>query len=222
MDERYPFMQVTVIPGQGFDSNVYVLAAEQPAIIDTGTGFNLHHLRGRIQRVAALSSMARIILTHEHLDHTGGVAELLEYTEAEVIMHREGADTLEQGLDWSATLFGVSQPAVTVNRRVGDREVIDLGSDALEVLHTPGHSPGSMCLYHAESRSLFSGDTVFADGGVGRTDFRGGNTSQLHQSIQRLAQMEVRNLYPGHGPHVTGSGGEHVRRALRTAEFMLR
>lgn len=218
----YLLMQITVIPGQGYDSNVYVLNAERPAIIDAGTGFNLHRIRERIQRVVSLPSIAYIILTHEHFDHTGGVAAVLEHMNAEVIMHREGANTLEQGQDWSAALFGVSQPAVLVDRRVSDRDIIDLGSATLEVLHTPGHSPGSMCLYHAESQSLFSGDTVFADGGVGRTDFRGGDPSLLHQSLQRLTHIQVQNLYPGHGPHVLGSGDEHVRRALRTAEFMLR
>jgi len=214
-------MDITVIPGQGFESNIYLLKTQRPALVDTGTGFSVHHTIKHIERVIPLSEISVIILTHEHFDHIGGLSSLLDKIDSEVIIHQEGAATLEGGDDWSATMFGVTQPAVTVNQRVADGDYIHLGDARLSVLYTPGHSPGSMCLYHADTQSLFSGDTIFADGGIGRTDLPGGNTDMLRESIYRMTKLKIKNLYTGHGPYIKDSGHEHVLQALRTIDFML-
>lgn len=80
-----------------------------------------------------------------------------------------------------------------------DGAKIDLGDSTLRVIHTPGHTPGSICLYEAQSKSLFSGDTVFPYGSVGRTDLPGGSSRDLIRSISRLVKLDVSVLYPGHG-----------------------
>ncbi len=80
---------------------------------------------------------------------------------------------------------------------------LKLGNIDLLIYHTPGHSPGSLCLYWPKKKALISGDVVFY-GGVGRTDFAGGNSSQLKQSIQRLSQLEIEILLPGHGEIIMG------------------
>ena len=214
-------MDVTVIPGQGFESNIYLLKAERPALVDTGTGFSANQIIKHIERAIPLSEISVIILTHEHFDHIGGLSSLLDKIDPEVIMHQEGAALLEGGHDLSATMFGARQPAVTVTRRVADGDYIQLGDVRLSVLYTPGHSPGSMCLYHAETQSLFSGDTIFADGGIGRTDLPGGNAALLRESIYRIAKLKVKNLYTGHGSYVKNQGHTHVIQALRTIDYII-
>lgn len=80
----------------------------------------------------------------------------------------------------------------------------------LLVLHTPGHTRGSICLYHEEERALISGDTVFPNGSFGRTDFPGGSTEALKRSLDRLVTFEVESLYPGHERPVTAGAGRHL------------
>ncbi|MDD1715868.1 MAG: MBL fold metallo-hydrolase, partial [Methanolinea sp.] len=84
----------------------------------------------------------------------------------------------------------------------------------LVVIHTPGHTPGSICLYHAEERALISGDTVFTEGGFGRFDFPGGSRDTLLSSLRRLADLDVEGLYPGHGTPVQRGGNAHIAGAL--------
>lgn len=218
-------MQFWKIEGMGFDSNIYVLGSGgEAAVIDTGTGFNSSYVIESITEKVDAKSIKAIILTHEHFDHCGGVPDIKERCDEEIVevmCHEKGAETLEEGRDWSSSLFGVEQPPVRVDRKLADGDIIEIGEMELKVIYTPGHSPGSICLYEAESRSLFSGDTIFSDGGVGRTDFWGGDAGKLANSIRRISEFEVVNLYPGHGPHVIGNGAKHVRMALRTAEYML-
>ncbi len=219
----YEGMHVTKIPGTGFDSNIYLVSddgGEKFALVDTGTGFNCQHVINKIEEETPMSSIDAIILTHEHFDHCGGIRHLSEYCNADVMIHEKGAETIENGLDWSAALFGAKQPKIKVDRKLKDGDVIELGKERLEVIYTPGHSPGSICLYERKSKSLFPGDTIFSDGGVGRTDFLGGNINELVNSIEKI-DIGVLNLYPGHGPHVIGNGNKHVKMALRTAEYML-
>lgn len=84
----------------------------------------------------------------------------------------------------------------------------------LEVIETPGHTTGGICLYDQVTGSLFSGDTVFAEG-IGRTDFEGGDINQLRTSLNKLKKLDIKDLYPGHGPNVEGSGKESIIKGLR-------
>ncbi|MEA2054472.1 MAG: MBL fold metallo-hydrolase [Candidatus Thermoplasmatota archaeon] len=214
-------MHVTKIPGIGLDSNIYFIKDEESALIDAGTGFNSHTVIGKIGEEIQLKEISAIILTHEHFDHYGGIFHLKKYCSAKVMIHERGAEIIERGSDQSAAFFGVKPPKIKAHRKLKDGDIIKIGTKRLKVIHTPGHSPGGICLYEEGSKSLFSGDTIFSDGGVGRTDFFGGDTKKLVNSIKKLIDMDVANLYPGHGPHIIGNGAKHVRMALRTAEYML-
>jgi len=144
-----------------------------------------------------------IVNTHGHPDHVCGNGKLKEATGADIVMHAADADFF--GQDRVEQFFSqLGLPASPpVDKRVEDGDKITFGNESLEVLLTPGHTPGGICLYAPPN--LFTGDTLFA-GGVGRTDFPGGNTQQLMTSIkERLLPLPPETIvWPGHG-----YGGEH-------------
>jgi len=93
-----------------------------------------------------------------------------------------------------------------------DSDIVDLGEFRLRVLETPGHTKGGVCFYDEISSALFSGDTLF-ENGVGRTDFPGGSLASLKNSLKYISNMDVKGLYPGHGP-CTDNGSISVMRGL--------
>jgi hydroxyacylglutathione hydrolase len=139
-----------------------------------------------------------IINTHGHPDHVCGNKYLKDKTGAEIVMHSNDAEFF--GKDQVAQFFSqlglpASPPA---DKCVEDGDTITFGRETLTVIHTPGHTPGGICLY--AKPNLFSGDTLFA-GGVGRTDFPGGSTQELLDSIKnRLLSLPPDTIvWPGHG-----------------------
>jgi glyoxylase-like metal-dependent hydrolase (beta-lactamase superfamily II) len=213
-------MRVRTIPGIGYESNVYLVEDEKNALIDTGTGMRADSLCETLSQCIDLADIAVIILTHEHFDHCGGAATLKRATGARIMMHFRGAPVLEEGQSWSAAFFNAQQRAVGVDRKLRSGDDIVLGSATLHVVYTPGHSPGSICLYERGRRVLFSGDTVFAGGDVGRTDFFGGDSRALKESVAELAKLEVETLYPGHGPTVPQDAHVHIARAERSTRML--
>ncbi|MDN7024812.1 MBL fold metallo-hydrolase [Methanoculleus sp. FWC-SCC1] len=156
-----------------------------------------------------------IILTHCHYDHTAHVVEIARMCDATVCIHTLDAPGLTEDARNLAMLFGARAPAVVPDRilQEGDR----VGS--LTVLHTPGHTPGCICLYDCDEQTLFSGDTVFTGGSFGRYDFPGGDRTALAASLARLADLEIEGLYPGHGEPVAVGGHKHIaaaRELMRT------
>ena len=120
-----------------------------------------------------------------------------------------------------AYLFGLSAPEIEADGTLKEGDVIDLGEWKLEVMHTPGHSPGGICLYEPRAKVLFSGDTVFPQGNIGRTDLFAGCDADLVSSIERLTKLEVEILYPGHMEIVSGDVGRQIQASLRFARSVL-
>lgn len=137
-------------------------------------------------------NITHIMLTHGHFDHAGGVAELRRITKAPVYIHQSDAPAL--GFQPDEFFF--------------DGQVIVIGSYELTVLHTPGHTPGGVCIL--APGAVFTGDTLFA-GSIGRTDFPGGNHRQLIRAVkEKLFPLgDDLRVYPGHGP-VTTIGRERT------------
>jgi glyoxylase-like metal-dependent hydrolase (beta-lactamase superfamily II) len=148
-----------------------------------------------------------VAVTHEHLDHVNGIPKW-QSLGAKVAASRGAANKLEQGRDPTSEMFGGRIPAVTVDNILEDEDDLQLGGHAFKVLAVPGHSPGSACYWHEASGILFSGDTLFAEGGIGRFDFPDGDLKTMDANIKRLGKLPVRVLHCGHGPSVEGEAAK--------------
>ncbi len=196
------------------DSNVYLVG---DTVIDTGIGFNFTRLRD-VLRVfkMPMDNVKHIINTHYHFDHIGGNGY---FTGADVAIHEADAPVLENGDAETAVaeFFGGKMHKTNVAKKLKDGEKVKLGDSEFEVVHTPGHTPGSICLYEKKNKLLISGDTVFATG-VGRTDLDGGDFEQLKVSLQKLSKMDIQKILPGHGPIVEKDGAKLIGSLLKVAK----
>ena len=142
-----------------------------------------------------------IVATHAHIDHVGGIELLKQATGAAVMMHKSDFP-LYQDLAVQAEWLGVPTPALTdVDQFLKEGDLLRWGKMSLEVLHTPGHSPGSISLHMAgENHRILSGDTLF-QGSIGRTDLWGGSMDQILRSIQNRLMIfpDQTPVFPGHG-----------------------
>lgn len=172
---------VEIVPGmraiygreaRGICSNVYLLESDAGTLmIDSGNG------------ELGLPKPARVILTHGHFDHTKGV--------------KEGWDAYLHPADIAeATAPPYWKPP---NVKPLEWKAIKWGRFELEIIRTPGHTPGSVCLLEKKNGILFSGDTIFPEGGQGRTDLKGGNEEAMEKTLEMLKKLDYKILCAGHG-----------------------
>jgi glyoxylase-like metal-dependent hydrolase (beta-lactamase superfamily II) len=181
-------------------TNVHVLADErsrEAIAIDTAIP-SLAWIRDEL--AARDWNLRLIVSTHGHWDHTGDNAAVSAATSAEIAVHALDRDALVHPAPlWAPFEIPPSVPAVDL----AEGGEIRFGAIVLRVLHTPGHTPGSVCLQAADEGLLFSGDTLFA-GGWGRIDLPGGSGEAMVDSLVRLAELESPvAVLPGHGPSTT-------------------
>lgn len=140
-----------------------------------------------------------IINTHCHADHIGAIPDLIKKFDCQIALHRQDLRLLSDPvLNLSATFSPANQEKISASRILEEGDKIKIGDYLLKVLHTPGHTPGSICLL--ADGFIFTGDTLFC-GSVGRWDLPGGDVEALKSSIKKLSRLERKlKIYPGHGP----------------------
>lgn len=207
-------MLINVMAVGQLEANCYIVADEgtnEAIVIDPGDEPD------RILEQCKDLAVKYIVLTHAHFDHVGAVNEIKDETGAQIVVHKYElevyASVTEHGRAWGFNLAPLPEPDIIVTE--GDKVVF--GASSLTVIHTPGHTPGSMCLY-ADEGVVITGDTLFA-GSIGRTDFPGGSMSQMRASFRKLMGLpETTAVFSGHGS-ATSIGNEKIGNMF-AAEFL--
>ncbi|MDP1629647.1 MAG: MBL fold metallo-hydrolase [bacterium] len=182
-----------------FETNCYLAGDADTlecAIIDPGA--EAEKIINRI-KIGRLKPKA-ILLTHGHFDHFGAVSELKEKFGIPVLLDKDDLKAIDESINFALRFnINISKPYPDELIKSGD--IIRIGKYSLEVLETPGHTPGSVC--YLADYEIFSGDTLFKNG-VGRTDLPGGNTGELKKSLQKIIRLDENlKIFPGHGEETT-------------------
>ena len=174
--------------------------AGEALVIDPGD--DISHIQHRLQELRL--KLKQILVTHGHIDHVGGALKLKRLTGAPILLNENDLPLLKM-MDAQAAWVGVPTPEVALpDASLDDGLKVGLDRYPAQVLHTPGHTQGSVCLHFAPMKLLIAGDTLFA-GSIGRTDLPGGDGRQIIQSIETrlLALPDETRVIPGHGPETT-------------------
>lgn len=213
--EVTPNVHVVRVPmkpySEVYSPNVYLVANRgQGIMIDSGFP-NEESFRERLDYLKGLGEIRLdyIVLTHHHIDHSGGAHRLREATGARITMHPleaqlllEAAERVSAGESAEEQRLRREAAKVTADLTVGDGDALPAGSLTLRVVHTPGHSAGHICLFLEEERVLFSGDNVLGIGTTAIAPPPSGDMAQYLDSLQRMKALDAALICPGHGPIV--------------------
>ncbi len=207
-------MKIVMMPVGMLEVNCCIVASEQgnAAVIDPGgeAGRILDYLESNGLTVK------KILLTHGHFDHIGGVKALKDATDAELCIHEADASMLTDAARNMSAVFGTPYAPVAADRLLRDGDSVALDELCFQVIHTPGHTPGSVSYLTGET--LFSGDTLFRES-IGRTDFPGGDSHEIMESLKKLRGLPGDyTVLSGHGEKTTLSWEREHNPYLRTLE----
>lgn len=173
------------------DSNVYFLDFEEKIVIDTGRRANRRILEQFLSKVVDFSKVQKVIFTHLHFDHTGNF-DL--FPNAEFFASKEEIESFRKDAASTTLDKEISEKL----KKIELKELAGAEINGLEIIHTPGHTAGSICLWYPKEKVLFSGDTLFKDC-PGRTDFPTSAPDKMRASLNKLISYNFKILCPGHG-----------------------
>jgi glyoxylase-like metal-dependent hydrolase (beta-lactamase superfamily II) len=183
------------------DNNCFIIADEitkEALLIDPGDEPD------RILGLIAENNLKvkYIVCTHAHFDHVGAIPELKNETGAKIVVHRDELNIYKHTKEQAALMWGYElDPLPDPDMFISEGDILEIGNIKFEIIHTPGHSPGGICLFG--EGIVITGDTLFA-GSVGRTDLFGGDLEKLKKSFKKLLTLpDNTKVFPGHGPQST-------------------
>ena len=207
----YPWMSM-----QQNNANAIFIDGEVPTLIDPGhTELFSHVIQGTAQDGINLDRIKLVVCIHGHPDHMAAAWRF--DTGVVKAIGRQEYEYLQGGGKELFMMTGCQMPKTPFQLLLNEGS-LNLGKKRFKILCTPGHSPGSICLYWEDGKVLISGDTLFYQG-VGRTDLPGGNVHQLAESIAGLARLDVEYLVPGHGEIVKGKKSIEKNFSMILREF---
>jgi glyoxylase-like metal-dependent hydrolase (beta-lactamase superfamily II) len=230
---------VYFVPGQDEmipDSHTYIvgdLSSHDLSLIDPGLTRKGNYKIESIKKMGIeLMDIKRVIMTHTHFDHIGSLSEIKKKIPgAELWIHVLEADPLENGDETTVygmemfrqmcqMQYGTKPGAFTfqVERKLKGKEALEIGDMHWEVIHVPGHSMGSIALYHQPKKILIPGDVIYSDYAIGRFDLHGADGAELKKSLMRLADQEVEILLPGHNRIVTKVQSDYILQTVKQWE----
>lgn len=184
------------------DCNTYLVRGKLTAVVDPGFGQYLPPLIDGLRQDGIKPEDIDIIVnTHLHIDHCLADEALKEASGAKILLHTLQKEFYPVSVETSR-FFGLEPLSFKEDGYLDDK--LDLGNSVLEIIPAPGHSPDSICFYSREAKFLICGDVLF-DRNTGRVDLPGGNRDHLKQSIERISQLEIEHLLPGHMGMVSGA-----------------
>ncbi|MFB6265203.1 MAG: MBL fold metallo-hydrolase, partial [Bradymonadaceae bacterium] len=183
-------------------TNIYLIGpadGEDAAIVDGGG--DVDGLIGSAEEHDW--TITRILQTHAHVDHVGGLNELVQRIDASIYLHPDERQVYDAAPQ-QGRMFGIDiDPLPDVDQYLEDGDRLEIAGATMEVLHLPGHSPGGIGFYFADAGVLFGGDVLF-EGSIGRVDLPGADPDAMELSLERLAELpDSTTVYPGHGPATT-------------------
>ena len=194
-------MKIKYAPLGQLGANFYIVTdetANEMFVVDPGDCADV--IKELINDTGA--TLKYIVLTHAHTDHIGALDDIKKAFDVPIVIHRDEADRLNDGASNLCPAFGQKSPSAKADICVNDGETLNVGKSTIRFLHTPGHTPGSMCVLFDDK--LISGDTIFYTS-IGRTDLPGGSYEALCTSIKK--KIYTLNpgtvIYPGHGETTT-------------------
>jgi hydroxyacylglutathione hydrolase len=200
-------VKVLPVPAWAAQTNAYVVYDREDGVATLVDVPPEPERIGEVVRQLGVT-VGSVLLTHGHVDHSGGAGEFAARYGSEVFVHPDDDFLTLHPEEQLMRIFGMKPPgSYDVPEKLTDLEdgqILDLGGIRFETRHTPGHTPGHCCFYVEGEGTLFSGDQLFA-GSVGRTDLPGGSTSQLLESMASkvLTLDDQVRVLPGHGPETT-------------------
>jgi len=195
--ERNKIIQIEV-GDDNYPTNCYIVYDEDNNAVVIDPGYDSDKIISKIEDNNL--KVKYVILTHCHADHLGQLDEIVKFTDADVIIHENDLDGLYDDEKSHFTALNVKKPNIKKDKiiTVKDKDVIKVGNIKFEVIHTPGHTSGCMCLLEQNTDSLFTGDTIFASC-YGRVDLKSGSIEDMKNSISKIFdRFEDIIIYPGH------------------------